>query len=100
MLIYILIMTAIAILFYREGQKLVADNSTLLQEFSKDPIRKKGVLRLLRRLCLTAAASALLMLICYFVSRLHGTLHRPLAALSILLYTAGFLYAAFQGKNL
>ncbi|MDO4531883.1 MAG: hypothetical protein Q4C06_07880 [Bacillota bacterium] len=100
MLIYIIIMTAIAVLLYQEGQKLLTGNSTLLQEFCSDPFRTKQVLRLLRRLCLTAAASAVLMLLCYILHKATGTLYKPLAISSILLYTAGFIAATLQTKNL
>lgn len=100
MLIYILLMTAIALYLYRESKKLSQGRSSLLRDYCKDPAATKAILSLLRKVCLAAAASAAAMLLCLIVSQATGVLCKPLAALSILLYTLGFIGAMFKLKNL
>lgn len=100
MLIYIILMSAIAIFLYRESNKLVAGTSVFLQEYCTDLMAAKTVLSLMRKVCLAAAASAMAMLFCFTVSTATGTLCKPLAALSILLYTIGFIGAMFKLKTM
>ncbi len=100
MLIYVAFMAAIAYFLHKESTKLLKNESELLQEFCNDPAAKKAVLSLLRKVLLSALGSALLMLVCFIVKLATGTMFRPLAALSILCYTIGFMYAMFQAKNI
>ena len=100
MLIYIVLMTAIAVFFYKESKKLLAGRSSLLKEFCKDPASTKAILSMLRIICLSAAASAVIMLIPFFISLFTGAMPTPLAALSILCYTAGFIAAMLKLKHL
>lgn len=100
MLIYIVLMFGIAIFFYKESKKLLSGQSNLLKEFCSDPVSKKTALSILRILCLTSAASALLMLIAFVLSKLTGTLPTPIAALSILCYTGGFIFSMLKLKKL
>ncbi len=99
MLIYIVLMFAIAIFCYRESKRLLAGRSTLLKELCKEPATRKTALSTLRLVCLTAAASAILMLLSFVLFKLTGSLPKPLAALSILCYTAGFIAAMLKLKN-
>ena len=99
MLIYIVLMLGIAIFFYKESKKLLKGQSNLLKEFCKDPVSTKKALSLLRKVFLTSAASAVLMTVCFLMTKVTGTMPKPVAALSILCYAAGFIGAMFQLKN-
>lgn len=100
MLLYTILMTVIAVSLYRESKKLAEGRSALLQDFCKDPLTTKTILSLLRKVCLTAAASAVVMLLCLILTQMTETICKPLAVLSILLYTIGFIGAMFKLKNL
>lgn len=100
MLIYVLFMAAIAVFLYKESIKLLKNESTLLQEFHDDPIARKTVLSLMRKVLLSAIFSAGLMLACFAVTKATGVMPKPLAALSILCYTFGFLHAMIKAKNM
>ena len=100
MLIYIIFMAVITIFFYRESQKLLESRSDLLKELCKDPLTTKTILSLLRKVCLASAGSAICMMTCYIAYKVTGTLHRPLAAISILLYSTGFIWAMFKLKKM
>ena len=100
MLIYVLFMAAIAWFLYKESIKLLKNESTLLKEFADDPIARKTALSLMRKVLLCALLSAGLMLACFVVTKTTGVMPRPLAALSILSYTIGFIHAMFQAKNM
>lgn len=99
MLIYIILMLGIAIFFYKESKKLLDGQSNLLKEFCKDAVSTKKALSLLRKIFLTSAASAVLMAVCFIMTKMTGTMPKPVAALSILCYAAGFIGAMFQLKN-
>lgn len=99
MLIYIVLMLGIAIFFYQESKKLLEGRSNLLQEYCNDPASTKKALSLLRKIFLTSAASAGLMAVCFVMTKVTGTMPKPVAALSILCYAAGFIGAMFQLKN-
>jgi len=99
MLIYIVLMFAIAIFCYRESKKLLSGQSALLKELCKDPVTTKTALSTLRLVCLAAAASAILMLLSFVLFQLTGSLPKPLAVLSILCYTVGFIAAMLKLKN-
>ena len=57
MLIYIILMLALAYFFQKEGQKLLAGKSKLLAEFCQDAYATKTALSTLRILCLSSAVS-------------------------------------------
>ena len=99
MLIYIVLMLGIAMFFYKESKKLLEGQSNLLNEFCKDLVSTKKALSLLRKIFLTSAASAVLMVVCFMITKVTGTMPKPVAALSILCYAAGFIGAMFQLKN-
>lgn len=99
MLIYIILMLGIAMFFYKESKKLLEGQSNLLNEFCKDLVSTKKALSLLRKVFLTSAASAVLMAVCFMMTKVTGTMPKPVAALSILCYAAGFIGAMFQLKN-
>lgn len=99
MLIYIVLMFAVAIFCRQESKKLLAGQSTLLKELYKDPPAAKTALSSLRLVCLSSAASAILMLLSFILFQLTGSLPKPLAALSILCYTIGFIAAMLKLKN-
>ncbi len=99
MLIYIILMLGIAIFFYKESKKLLEGRSNLLQEYCNDPASTKKALSLLRKIFLTSAASAVLMAVCFVMTKVTGTMPKPVAALSILCYAVGFIGAMFQLKN-
>lgn len=99
MLIYIILMLGIAMFFYKESKKLLEGQSNLLNEFCKDLVSTKKALSLLRKIFLTSAASAVLMAVCFMITKVTGTMPKPVAALSILCYAAGFIGAMFQLKN-
>ena len=99
MLIYIVLMLGIAMFFYKESKKLLEGQSNLLNEFCKDLVSTKKALSLLRKIFLTSAASAVLMAVCFMITKVTGTMPKPVAALSILCYAAGFIGAMFQLKN-
>ncbi len=99
MLIYIVLMLGIAMFFYKESKKLLEGQSNLLKEFCKDLVSTKKALSLLRKIFLTSAASAVLMAVCFMITKVTGTMPKPVAALSILCYAAGFIGAMFQLKN-
>ena len=100
MLIYIVFMAALAAFFYKESKKLLEGRSNLLKEFCKDPLSTKTALSMLRIICLSAAASAFLMLIAFIISKITGAMPTPVAALSILCYTIGFIIAMLKLKNM
>ncbi len=100
MLIYVLFMAAIAYFLYKESIKLLKNESNLLKEFSNDPVAKKTALALMRKVLLSALLSAGLMLACFVVTKLTGVMPKPLAAISILCYTIGFIYAMCKAKNM
>ncbi|MGN1231255.1 MAG: hypothetical protein ACI4TP_05080 [Anaerotignum sp.] len=100
MLVYIILMVGIAVFFYKESKKLLVGQSNLLKEFCNDPVSQKIALSTLRILCLTSAASALLMLLAFLLSKLTGTLPTAIAALSILCYTGGFIFSMLKLKKL
>lgn len=100
MLIYVIFMLAIAWFLYKESIKLLKDESELLKEFTTDPAAKKTALSLMRKVLLSAVFSAGLMLACFVVTKATGVMPKPLAALSILCYTFGFIHAMFQAKNM
>lgn len=100
MLIYVLFMIAIAVFLYKESIKLLKNESTLLKEIADDPLAKKTALSLMRKVLLSSIFSAGLMLACFAVEKATGVMPKPLAALSILCYTIGFIYAMFQAKNI
>ena len=100
MLIYSILMLALAVFFYREGQKLLADSSRLLQELCKDPYSKKITLSSLRILCLSSAVSAFFMLITLVLSRITDKFFTPLAVLSILCYSVGVILAMRRLKKM
>ncbi len=99
MLIYIGLMLGIAIFFYKESKKLLEGQSNLLKEFCKDPVSTKKALSLLRKVFLTSVVSAVLMAVCFVITKATGTMPKPVAALSIICYGAGFIAAMFQLKN-
>ena len=100
MLIYVLFMVAIAYFLYKESIKLLKNESTLLKEFTDDAIAKKTALSLMRKVLLSALLSAGLMLACFAVTKFTGVMPKPLAALSILCYTIGFISAMFKARNM
>ena len=100
MLIYVLFMAAIAIFLYKESIRLLKNESRLLKEFADDPIARKTALSLMRKVLLSALLSAGLMLACFVVTKATGVMPKPLAAISILAYTIGFIYAMIQAKNM
>ena len=100
MLIYVLFMAAIAYFLYKESIKLLKNESTLLKEFCNDPIAKKTALSLMRKVLLSALLSAGLMLACFVVTKATGVMPKPLAAISILCYTIGFIVAMFKARNM
>lgn len=100
MLLYILFMLAIAFFFHKESKKLLQGSSHLLQEYCTDPASAKKALSLLRRVLLSSAASAALMTVCFVITKLTGAMPKPVAALSIFCYTAGFISAMLRLKNL
>ena len=100
MLIYILFMAAIAIFLYKESIRLLKNESRLLKEFADDPIARKTALSLMRKVLLSALLSAGLMLACFVVTKLTGVMPKPLAAISILAYTIGFIFAMVKAKNM
>lgn len=100
MLIYVLFMAAIAIFLYKESIKLLKNESTLLKEFCDDPIARKTALGLMRKVLLSALLSAGLMLACFVVTKATGVMPKPLAAISILCYTFGFIFAMFKARNM
>ena len=100
MLIYVLFMAAIAYFLYKESIRLLKNESTLLKEFADDPLAKKTALSLMRKVLLCALFSAGLMLACFVVKTATGVMPKPLAALSILCYTIGFIHAMFQARKL
>lgn len=100
MLIYVIFMVAIAVFLYKESIKLLKGESNLLKEFCNDPVSAKTALSLMRRVLLSAVFSAGLMLACFVVTKTTGVMPKPLAALSILCYTFGFIHAMFKAKNM
>ena len=100
MLIYVLFMAAIAYFLYKESIKLLKNDSTLLKEFADDPAAKKMALSLMRKVLLSAFLSAGLMLACFAVTKFTGVMPKPLAALSILCYTIGFISAMFKARKM
>ena len=100
MLIYILFMAAIAVFLYKESIRLLKNESRLLKEFADDPIARKTALSLMRKVLLSALLSAGLMLACFIVTKLTGVMPKPLAAISILAYTIGFIFAMVKAKNM
>ncbi len=100
MLIYILFMSALSAFLYRESKKLLAGESRLLKEFCKDPLSTKTALSTLRIVFLSSAASATIMLLCFLLTKISGTMPKPIAALSILCYTIGFIAAMLKLNKL
>ena len=100
MLIYVIFMVAIAVFLYKESIRLLKGESQLLKEFCNAPSAKKTVLSLMRKVLLSAIFSAGLMLACFFVTKATGVMPKPLAALSILCYTFGFIHAMVKAKNM
>ena len=86
MLIYIILMLALAYFFQKEGQKLLAGKSKLLAEFCQDAYATKTALSTLRILCLSSAVSGFWMLIAFL--------------LSILCYSLGFILAMLRLRKL
>ncbi|MGN0136181.1 hypothetical protein [Anaerotignum sp.] len=99
MLIYMILMLGIAIFFYQESKKLLKGQSNLFQEFCTDPVSTKKALSLLRKVFLTSLVSAVLMFLCFLMTKATGSMPKPVAALSILCYGIGFIAAMFQLKN-
>ena len=54
----------------------------------------------MRKVLLSAIFSAGLMLACFVVTKATGVMPKPLAAISILCYTGGFIYAVIKAKNM
>ena len=100
MLIYVLFMAAIAYFLYKESIKLLKNESKLLAELADDPAAKKTALSLMRKVLLSALLSAGLMLACFVVTKFTGVMPKPLAAISILCYTIGFIFAMVKAKNM
>ncbi|MBQ3568716.1 MAG: hypothetical protein IJA25_07275 [Anaerotignum sp.] len=100
MLIYVLFMAAIAYFLYKESIKLLKNESTLLKEFADDPAAKKTALSLMRKVLLSSLLSAGLMLACFAVKMATGVMPKPLAAISILCYTIGFIHAMFRARKM
>lgn len=100
MLIYVIFMIVIARFLYKESIKLLKDESTLLKEFCSDPVSKKTALSLLRKILLSTIFSAGLMLACFVVTKATGVMPKPLAVLSILCYTIGFISSMFKLKKI
>lgn len=78
MLIYIILMLALAYFFQKEGQKLLAGKSKLLAEFCQDAYATKTALSTLRILCLSSAVSGFWMLIAFLLSKPSINFSRPL----------------------
>lgn len=93
MLIYIVVMLALAAFLYRESEKIVSGESILLRELCQSPYAAKAALSAMRIVLLTACVSAFLMLVCFLLSKIFGFMPKPVAALSILCYSAGFICA-------
>ena len=100
MLIYILFMTALSAFLYQESRKVLEGKSNLLREFCKDPVSTKTALSMLRIVFLASAASAALMLVCFLLTKAGGAMPKPVAALSILCYTIGFISAMLKLNRL
>lgn len=99
MLIYIILMLALAYFFQKEGQKLLAGKSKLLAEFCQDAYATKPPSHP-RILCLSSAVSGFWMLIAFLLSK---TIHKfltPFALLSILCYSIGFILAMLRLRKL
>ena len=100
MLIYVVFMVVIAVFLYKESIKLLKGESELLKEFKNYPVAKKTALSLMRKVLLSAIFSAGLMLACFVVTKTTGVMPKPLAALSILCYTIGFIHAMLKTKKM
>ena len=100
MLIYVLFMAAIAYFLYKESIRLLKNESKLLKEFADDPVSKKTALSLMRKVLLSSLLSAGLMLACFVVTKATGVMPKPLAAISILSYTIGFIHAMCKARNM
>ena len=93
MLIYIILMLALAYFFQKEGQKLLA-------EFCQDAYATKTALSTLRILCLSSAVSGFWMLIAFLLSKTVHKFLAPFALLSILCYSIGFILAMLRLRKL
>lgn len=100
MLIYIILMVFITGFLYLESQKIPTGRSELLKEFCKDPLSTKAILSLIRKICIISALSAILMMICFINYKMTGELNRPMAAISILIYSVGVIWAMFKLKDM
>lgn len=98
--IYIILMLALAYFFQKEGQKLLAGKSKLLEEFCRDAYAAKTVLSTLRILCLTSLVSGFWMLIAFVLSKTIDRFLTPFAVLSILCYSVGFILAMLRLRKL
>lgn len=100
MLIYIILMLALAYFFQKEGQKLLAGKSKLLAEFCQDAYATKTALSTLRILCLSSAVSGFWMLIAFLLSKTVHKFLAPFALLSILCYSIGFILVMLRLRKL
>ena len=100
MLIYIILMLALAYFFQKEGQKLLEGKSKLLKEFCQDAYATKTALSAMRILCLTSLVSSFWMLLAFLLSKTIDKFLTPFAALSILCYSIGFILAMLRLKKL
>lgn len=100
MLIYVLLMVAIAVFLYKESIQLLKGESHLLKEFMQDPLSKKIILSQIRKVLLAAIFSAGLMMACFVVTKATGVMPKPLAAISIAVYGVGLILAMLKLKDL
>ena len=91
MLFYIILMLCISIFFLKETKKLQENNSSLLKEFCKTKELSLAASKILQLIGICSFISALFMLICFITQVFTGTLLRPLAALSIIFNSGGFI---------
>lgn len=94
--IYIIFMLALAFFLHRESKRLLSGESRLLRELCQSPHAAKAALSAMRIVFLAACASAVLMLLCLLLTLLGGEISKPLAAISILCYSVGFIFAVWK----
>lgn len=94
--IYIILMLALAAFLHRESKRLLAGESRLLRELCQSPLAAKAALSAMRIVFLAACASAALMLLCLLLTLFGSEISKPLAAASILCYSAGFILAVWK----
>ncbi|WMI80665.1 hypothetical protein [Anaerotignum sp. MB30-C6] len=97
MLVYTILLSCIAVFFYKEGKSMKQMNSRFLLDFNKDPSVAELAANQLFLIAFCSAISAGFMFLAFIYRQIATTSNaKVLIALSFLIYGAGFMMGMYR----